>query len=278
MVMTSLGRGDVWGTSDAVFIGVVNAAVEIVDYKNGYDPVDPVDNPQLIGYAIATLDTFKLWSGVGYVKTTIVQPNNNHIEGPIRYHVYSIDEMKRWQLKFAAMVQRADDINETPVAGDHCKWCPARDNCRAHWEWVMEMVTTEKPLKELTPQELEYIYRHKSHITSWLSQIDNRILSMALNGAKFDGLKVVNSYSRAKCIDEDGLVQTAVMMGVDKFSMFKTELKSKTDLKRLIPETVIKQYFITPEPGRKLVPMDDKSPAVRIESKIDAFKAFAIKE
>ena len=48
-------------------------------------------------------------------------------------------------------------------------------------------------------------------------------------------------------------------------SYYKVILKSKTDLKRILPKDVVDEFFVTPEPGRKLVPLTDKSPALRVQ-------------
>ena len=76
---------------------------------------------------------------------------------------------------------------------------------------------------------------------------------------------MVNAYGRAKCSDEQRLVQVATSRGVNILDMYKTELKSKTDLKRILPKDVVDEFFVTPEPGRKLVPLTDKSPALRVQ-------------
>lgn len=263
--LSSTGRDDVFGTSDCVFIIIRNGIVEIIDYKNGYGLVEVTNNSQLIGYAIGALDTFNLWDKVTHIKTTIVQPNGNHIDGPIRSCFYSIEMMRQWVEIFKESIALSLDKTQLPNAGEWCYWCDAQANCRARTEWVLDHAYVNVPFDELSIPELELIYNNIGGIKAFIEKVEQRVLSLALSGKQFSGYKVVNAYGRAKCSDEQKLVQVATSRGVNIVDMYKTELKSKTDLKRILPKDVVDEFFVTPEPGRKLVPLTDKSPALRVQ-------------
>jgi len=263
--LLSTGRDDVFGTSDCVFIIIRNGIVEIIDYKNGYGLVEVANNSQLIGYGIGALDTFNLWDKVTHIKTTIVQPNGNHIDGPIRSCFYSIEMMRQWVEIFKESIALSLDKTQLPNAGEWCYWCDAQANCRARTEWVLDHAYVNVPFDELSIPELELIYNNIGGIKAFIEKVEQRVLSLALSGKQFSGYKVVNAYGRAKCSDEQKLVQVATSRGINIVDMYKTELKSKTDLKRILPKDVVDEFFVTPEPGRKLVPLTDKSPALRVQ-------------
>jgi hypothetical protein len=63
---------------------------------------------------------------------------------------------------------------------------------------------------------------------------------------------------------------------MDTSLMFHTKLKSKTDLKRILPAKMVDKHFVSPEPGKKLVPMHDNSPAIRITSASEAFADYKL--
>ncbi|MNJ08770.1 hypothetical protein D3C77_28950 [compost metagenome] len=276
VVMSSLGREDVYGTSDCNFLVPEQGIIEVADYKNGYGVVEVKDNPQTIGYAIAALDTFKMWDQVHTIKNTIIQPNGNHIDGPIRSALYPISVMPEWQDRYRRSVALAEDKTQKPNAGSHCFYCRAQANCRARIEYVLEHAYLNVPFEELSVPELEVIYREIGSTKKFLEKVEERVFNLALKGRKFEGFKVVRSYGRATCQNEDALVQDAHGAGVDTSLMFHTKLKSKTDLKRILPAKMVDKHFVSPEPGKKLVPMHDNSPAIRITSASEAFADYKL--
>lgn len=276
VVMSSLGRDDVYGTLDLGFIVLRDRTLEIGDYKNGYATVEVLNNSQEIGYSIATMDTFDLWDKIDTVKNTIVQPNGNHIDGPVRSATYPISVMYDWQAKYKRSVALAEDKSQKPKAGEHCYYCPAQANCRARIEWVLDHAYVTVPFDELSIPELELIYREIGSTKVFLEKVEERVFNLAMRGRRFDGYKVVQSYGRAECKDESALVDEAVALGKTHDQLYNTKLKSKTDLKRVLPHNVVNKHFISPEPGKKLVPMHDNSPAIRIQPATEAFAAFKI--
>lgn len=278
VVMTSMGRDDVFGTSDCNFIIPDYRAIEVADYKNGYGIVEVQDNPQTAGYGVATLDTFDLWDKVDSVKNTIIQPNGNHCDGPIRSCVYTIDQMRWWQDLFRESIALTEDKSQRPNAGEWCHYCPAQANCRARVEYVLEVAYTQVPFEELSIPELEIIYANIGSVKAFLEKVEARVFSLAMKGKKFDGYKVVASYGRASCKDEKPLVDAAVAKGIDPGQLYNVNLKSKTDLKRMLPSKVVDACFVSPEPGRKLVPLHDNSPALRINGADSVFNDYLIKD
>lgn len=276
VVMSSLGRDDVYGTSDCNFLVPEQGIVEVTDYKNGYGIVEVDNNPQTIGYAIAALDTFQMWDRVHTVRNTIVQPNGNHVDGPVRTAVYPVRVLHDWREKFRRSVALAEDKSQKPKAGEHCYYCPAQANCRARIEWVLDHAFVTVPFEELSIPELELIYREIGSTKAFLEKVEERVFNLAMRGRRFDGYKVVQSYGRAECKDESALVDEAVALGKTYDQLYNTKLKSKTDLKRVLPHNVVNKHFVSPEPGKKLVPMHDNSPAIRIQPATEAFAAFKI--
>ena len=139
----------------------------------------------------------------------------------------------------------------------------------------MEIAYTEVPFDELSTPELEIIFKNVSNIKRFLEKVEARVFGLAMKGKKFDDYKIVKSYGKTTCIDQEGLVQVAREdHDCETEDLYNIKLKSKTDLKRILPDDLIKKHFVSPEPGRKLVQMHDNSPAVRIQGDFSAFDNF----
>lgn len=276
VTMTSMGRDDIFGTSDCNFIVLNHGVLDIIDYKNGYVLVEADNNPQTAGYGVATLDTFNLWDKIHTIKTTIVQPNVFHCDGPIRQAIYTIDGMRAWQDKYRRSIALTEDRTQKPKAGEHCLYCKAQANCRARTEYVMELAYTNVPFDELSIGELEIIYRNIKSVEKFHEKVEQRVLNLAMKGRKFNDYKVVASYGRRYCNDEKALVNEAIENDYEKDELFNTKLKARTVLEKILPLSMINKYFVSPKPGKKLVPMHDNSPAIRIKGDFSAFNEYKI--
>ena len=269
VTMSSLGRTDVFGTSD--FTLIAGDTLYVVDYKHGYGIVEAEGNPQLAGYGIATLDTFNLWDQIKTVHVTIVQPRASHIAGPIRTVTYTIEEIREWQQKFSRSVLLADDREQRPNAGSWCKYCPARGKCRARMERTLQFAYTDVPIDEVSPGEIEVLFSEIEAINTHLEAIKGHALGLGRDGHKFDKFKLVKSIVRAKCHDEKALITDAIESGVDEGKLYERKLVSMTKAKKLLPQELIAKHYIKPPQSTTLVALTDNRPAVRVGSATGVF-------
>lgn len=265
VVMSSLGRLDVYGTSDVTHLALQQRILHTTDYKNGYGCVEVDDNSQTAGYSIATLDTFNLWDKVDIVHNTIIQPNYDHVNGPVRHVTYTMSDMLDWREKYRIAVLRADDPNEKPVAGEHCHYCPAQANCRARMEYALTKAYTDTPLENVSIGELELIYKETKSIQRFLDMIAARVLDEARNGVQFKDFKLVKSYPWAVVEDEKGLLAEAAKFGIKESDMYNNpRLIGKTKAKALLPKEVVEKYYRTPPPSTTVVENSNNRPALRV--------------
>lgn len=265
VVMSSLGRNDVYGTSDCTHIA--GRTLHTTDYKNGYGLVEVYDNSQTAGYSVATLDTFNLWGQVDEVYNTIVQPNGGHIDGPIRTVRYTMDEMVAWREKYRRSVNMAENPDIAPRAGEHCHWCPAQANCRARVEWIFQKAYVQVPVHMLSVPEIEVIYNEIGNIKKFLEHIETRALNEARLGAKFDGFKLVKSISRAFVEDQEGFLKAVKAHGIDPSVLYHDpKLVGKTKAAQVLPKSLVNQYYKTPPASTTLAKMNDNRPAIRVGS------------
>lgn len=268
VTMSSLGRTDVFGTSDCTLVDRARRTLYVTDYKHGFGIVEVENNTQLIAYAIATLDTFQLWQDIDHVVTTIVQPRKGHTDGPIRSCSYTVTSLREtWWPQYLQAVQAGEDLNTKPVAGKHCKYCPARGFCRARVMMTLEHAYHDKPIDVMTDDEIAVLYEETENIKTNVEAIKGRALEIARNGYQFEQFKLVDGYTRAKCTDEKGLVQAAKQQGIDETQLYEQKLKSMTAVKKVLPWKLVNQFYEKPPASTTLVPMNDNRPAKRLPGK-----------
>lgn len=258
-------ESDVYGTSDCTHIALAQRILHTTDYKNGYGLVDVNDNSQTAGYSVATLDTFDLWDQVDTVINTIIQPNYDHIEGPVRTVVYTMDQIRQWRDKFHRSVRLADDVTQKPNAGEWCHYCPAQANCRARMEQSLKVAYTDSPIENISVGELEVIYREIKSVNKFLEKVQERVLQEARNGVQFKEFKLVQSYSRASCNDVKALLAEAKNRGVDPMNLFlEPRLVGKTKAAEYLPKEIVNQFYTTPPVTTTVVHISNNRPAVRV--------------
>jgi len=191
-----------------------------------------------------------------------------NISNPIRSCSYSVTSLREtWWPQYLQAVQAGEDPNTKPFAGKHCKYCPARGFCRARVMMTLEHAYHDKPIDVMTDDEIAVLYEEVENIKTNVEAIQGRALQIARDGYQFDNHKLVDGYTRAKCTDEKGLVQTAKQQGIDETQLYEKKLKSMTAVKKVLPWKLVNQFYEKPPASTTLVPMNDNRPAKRLPGK-----------
>lgn len=286
VILSSISAEDLWGTSDCIII--YGNKLFVGDYKNGYGVVE-VDKPQYvhatnseingnaqcIGYALAALDTFNLWSQITEVTTFIGQPNYSHVDGSIRSKTYSMEEVRQWWDAYYYAYHASKDPNAPLNAGNHCKYCAAAGFCAPRIERTMNMMKLNQGMSYLTPDQIVDIYHELKTIRNGLERIEEQATILARQGKVIEGYKLVKGIARAICTDEEALVTEAINKGVDKDKLFNTKLKGKTDLKKVVDKRIVDKYFKPGEASSTLVPLSNSRAAIAPDQRPDATGIFS---
>lgn len=114
-----------FGTCDITFVSPV--LIHIADYKNGFVLTDALE--QTLTYLLGAIA--KYGERPTY-KVTVIQPNHNHRDGPIRTTDISAADVAAFRARVLAAVQSSEF-----VAGDHCKktYCDHRGSCATFLQW-----------------------------------------------------------------------------------------------------------------------------------------------
>lgn len=253
-----------FGTSDCIIIA--GEDIHIIDYKNGSGvPVEAEDNPQLKLYAWGALRKFKAVYGLA-TKTAhlhIVQPH----AGGIKSWSLSVEALTHWaETTVKPVAELAAKGEGEHRAGDWCRFCPAKAQCRARAEHLLslEAVGFKKP-PLLSDTEVGEILNRASTLEAWAKDLKEYAFKTALSGGTIPGFKLVEGRGSR---DWSGTTESAFEVlksrGVEEAMLFERKPVSVAGLEK----TLGKKYFaencadlVVKHPGKPtLVPESDKRP------------------
>ena len=251
---------DGFGTADCVMIG--ERTLHIIDLKYGKGvPVSAEDNPQLMIFAIDT------------VKISIVQPRIDNTNSS----AYSVTLLRDWgeDVKELANIAIKGEGEYTP--GDWCRFCRARQQCRARADKNIELafeVNKKPPL--ITNEEVGEYLRKGEDVAKWLSELQDYALAECLAGRDVDGYKAVEGRGSRSWTNMDAAFEAIIEEGTNEAMLYERKPLTLAQVEKLMGkahfEDVAGEYVIK-NPGKPtLVPSTDKRQA--ITNKISANEAF----
>ena len=251
-----------FGTGDVVIIS--DGVLEIIDLKYGKGvPVSAEDNAQMRLYALGALATFDSLYDIKTVRMTIVQPrldsvSSDEIPAEMLYWWADTELIKRAQLAW--------DGQGEFQAGEHCRFCRARFNCRARAEANLELAKMDFQKPELlTDEEIGEVLKQADELKAWVSDVFDYALEQARDhGKKFKGWKLVEGRSVRKYADEEAVAKTLLEAGYKEEQIYEKKLWGITAMEKLLGKTkfgeLLKGLVVKPAGKPTLVPESDKRP------------------
>jgi hypothetical protein len=247
-----------FGTGDLVVVG--NETLHVVDLKYGKGVMVSAErNPQMMLYALGALSIFEMLYEIKKVSMTIAQPRLDNFST----YVMTVDELLTWareELRPRALLASRGEGEFCP--GEHCRFCRARNQCRARTQKNLELLKHEfKESALLTDDEISEIIAVADELSKWAADIYTYATALAINeGKQWAGFKLVEGRSRRKYSDEEVVAQKAKAAGY--VDVFKQSLISITEMEKLMGKKVFKEVLgdlIERPPGKlSLVPETDK--------------------
>jgi hypothetical protein len=165
---------DGFGTCDGA--SLTDDELHIVDLKTGHIFVSPVENMQLLTYALSFPRRERTF-------LHIYQPYVNNI------NVWEttgkrIDE---WGEELKAIYKHSIENQDLRLPGEkQCQWCKASPQCKELLEHTTAIVKSQfddrtflpKDPMSLTVEQLEMITLNRSLIESWLEKVENRLFEI----------------------------------------------------------------------------------------------------
>ena len=160
------GLEGAFGTGDAVVIDPEGFWIVCIDYKNGRDPVSPIDNAQTMSYTAGAFEAFSpLYPGLTTDKhsvtciQTIVQPKVDERPSSWVCAKEDIEKFSEEMRQAIALSEEAITFFKTPnlqfenfdewakqylnPSEEGCKWCMAGAHCPARAAQSMDMILGE---------------------------------------------------------------------------------------------------------------------------------------
>lgn len=255
-----------FGTADCVIIN--DDLMEVIDLKYGKGvPVYAEWNKQLMLYALGALHKYDAMYDITEVRMTIVQPRINNISS----WQISVEELKKWaEEELKPKAQLAFEGKGELSAGDWCRFCAVRNQCRKLYEQQLEIAQHEfaEPAL-LTDDEIADIVRRTPKLIEWANSITEYAQAKAImENKQWPGLKLVEGISRRKWVDEDQASNTifARCPELTEDEVFNMKLKPITSIEKIVGKKrfaeLLSDVVIKPQGKPTLVPLEDKRPAM----------------
>lgn len=195
--LTKVYKIEMGGTSD-VTIAEMNGTLEIDDYKNGRWPVGVLGNTQLRIYGLGAYHALNKRYNFQDVRLTIVQPNCDHEDGPVRTECLTVEELLTWEKEVLIPVLKQIKSKKEKLVPDddaQCVWCEAKNHCEARLnnqpKFVPDVLGDELvPINdigrlpspsELSKKELENVLRNADSVLKFYNDCKKFALEQAEN-------------------------------------------------------------------------------------------------
>ncbi len=263
---------DCFGTADMVII--TDDTIRIIDLKLGKGvPVYAEFNTQLMIYGLGVLEEYEMLYDIQSVWLTIHQPRLQNVST----WKISVEELKKWGeevLKPKAALALSGDGDF--VTGKHCRFCKAKNQCRARAEENLRLAQLEfKKVPLLTDDEILEVISKADELSKWAADIYSYAQDEAINNGKvWNGYKLVKGKTNRKYTDEDNVIKAANEAGYN--DIFKKTLIGITDMEKLMGKKrfndILGGLVYKPDGKLTLVPESDKREAVSVSTAADEFQ------
>lgn len=251
-----------FGTADMVV--VTDKVAHIIDLKLGKGvPVYAESNPQLMIYGLGILCMAELLYDVETVRLTIFQPRlNNSSTWDI-----SPDALKIWgeevlKPRGAMALMGAGEFK----AGSWCRFCKARNQCRARAEEFLALAKLEfRQPALLSDDEIAEVLKVSDELSKWASDVYAFAQNQAIvHGKEWTGFKLVEGRSSRKYTSEDEVAEAAAAAGYT--DIYKRSLVTITEMERIMGKQdfsrILGHLVYKPQGKITLVPDSDKREAI----------------
>ena len=263
---------DGFGTGD--FLLVADKELNVVDFKYGRGVAVYADhNPQMMLYALGALNLFDCLYDIEQVTMTIFQPRLSSIST----WTISTEELYQWaEEELKPKAELAAKGEGDFISGSWCRFCKARNTCRARAESFLELARMEfQPPALLSDEEVAEVMEKADELSKWASDVMAYAQAEAIeNGKHWNGYKLVEGRSVRRFTDESKVEAAAKEAGYT--DIYNKSLITLTAFEKLMGKENFGEIlgkFVTKPAGKlTLVPVSDKRPEVSVNTVNDEFQ------
>ena len=253
---------DCFGTADMVI--VTDKVAHVIDLKLGRGvEVSAEENPQLMAYGLGVLDMAEMLYDIEVVRLTIFQPRINN------FSTWDItpEALKTWgeeilKPRSAMALTGAGEFQ----AGSWCRFCKARNQCRARAEEFLRLAKMEfRQPALLSDDEIAEVLKVSDELSKWAADVYAFAQDQAvIHGKQWKGYKLVEGRSNRKYSSEKEVAQAAQAAGYT--DIYKKSLIGVTEMERLMGKKefarILGKLVYKPQGKVTLVPDSDKREAI----------------
>lgn len=271
-----------FGTCDCTLI--YGDQLHVIDFKYGRGVAKKAEgNPQMSLYSLGAYAEYGMLFGLEQVTMHIFQPRINNISS----WTASLKELLDWgELIVKPRAEKAyhGEGGYTPAAyadedsNNYCRFCRAYGRCRATADKYMPLMETamdgENGCRRMPPllswEEVGGLLKKVRFLRDWAGKMEDAALSRIVSGEEVPGWKVIEGRSNRKIGDTDAAFKELVAAGYAEEVLYNKEPIPLGEIEGLLSkehrEEILKKYIIRPQGKPKLVPEDDKRPAMQLKT------------
>lgn len=265
-VCASSVHSDLWGTADALRITPANgdtpATLRVFDFKYGVGhSVQSVDNPQVLGYAVAAMDTLDLWDKVSLIGGYIVQPRDARNSEAERRSYIGVEALRRWRDEQLRPAVEAVMSPDAPlVTGEHCAlFCPVALVCPAARAVVEDALIADP--ETMPDDELGEWLTKAEAASAVFRAARTETVRRFRDGRQVPGWKMVQGYGDRKWKSD---AENALKSALGDAIYTEPTLRSPAQVEKLGPDAkkLVAEQAFRPPGTPKLVPENSKGDAI----------------
>ncbi|PXV93759.1 uncharacterized protein DUF2800 [Lachnotalea glycerini] len=261
-----------FGTGDLVI--VADGTLFIVDLKYGKGiAVEAEENPQMMLYALGALELFDAIYDIEGVSLTIHQPR---LESVSTWEI-TVADLRKWAEEYLIPRAALADKGQGEFAsGSWCRFCKARNQCRARAESFLELAKMEFHLPALlSDEEIAEVLKKADELAKWAADIYAYAQDEAItHGKHWNGFKLVEGRSNRKYSSEEEAAEAAKAAGYT--DIYKQVLIGITEMEKLMGKKkfaqILGKFVYKPQGKITLAPESDKRQPVETAAAEADFK------
>lgn len=281
------------GTCDAPLLGEHMIVIADLKYGAGIE-VEAKFNSQLAIYAESTIREVEAVKGK-YRPSTPVElviyqprsPSNRFVKRWVTTRGELAAFCKPILETAHSIIMDPDDQVFSPDAETTCRFCPAKAFCSEYAGHLLDDVPEPvgkqlksaevrlslAPPRKMRDGDLVRLLQHRGDLEKWFDEIEAYLTKKMLNGAKFEGIKVVEGKTNRKWKDEAAALKLLLKL-FPREKVMEESLVSPTQAGKLIASlrkkpdpafsNAVAKLIHKPDGDPRLAPKDDPRPPMEI--------------
>lgn len=273
---------ELFGTNDAS-VCVPFQKLIVYDYKYGAGiPVDPIENPQLMYYALGVAEAFGGLDNLGLseIELVIVQPRAKHDDGPVRRWTTTPERLQEFAKEVKAAVAATRKKDAPCKSGSWCRFCDAKMICNAVRDEVNKIAQMEfapvdldtklagkytnmqpPSVNDMSAEQIASVLEKAPMVKDWITEVENKALELLKAGFPIPGYKCVAKRANRVWVNENEVVANFEPLYGDEIYT-ERKLKSPAQLEKVVGKDSVKDLVTTADAGFTVAKETDKRPAV----------------